>query len=141
MVGILMILGTCCRKPVDPETSKYFSEIANLFESNEIDMEERSSLCSNALEETRGKELELATDYIISHTLQTLIEGCEVDCLCAFLRSCAKNFPLIAMDRSGSHVAESAIRSLSKHLQESDAYAVIEDTLNTICKVSSVWFS
>lgn len=141
MVGILMILGTCCRKPVDPETSKYFSEIANLFESNEIDMEERSSLCSNALEETRGKELELATDYIISHTLQTLIGGCEVDCLCAFVRSCAKNFPLIAMDRSGSHVAESAIRSLSKHLQESDAYAVIEDTLNTICKVSSVWFS
>ncbi|XP_062008837.1 pumilio homolog 23 isoform X2 [Rosa rugosa] len=126
---------TVVRKQVDPETAKYFSEIANLFESDGIDIEERSSLCSNALEETRGKELELATDYIISHTLQTLVEGCEVDCLCAFLRSCAKNFPLIAMDKSGSHVAESAIRALSKHLQESDAYAVIEDTLNTICKV------
>ncbi|XP_050383842.1 pumilio homolog 23 isoform X1 [Argentina anserina] len=126
---------TVVRKQVDPETAKYFSEIANLFESEGIDVEERSSLCSNALEETRGKEMELATDYIISHTLQTLVEGCELDCLCAFLRSCAKNFPLIAMDKSGSHVAESAIRALSRHLQESDAYAVIEDTLNTLCKV------
>ncbi|KAL6137343.1 hypothetical protein ACLB2K_062635 [Fragaria x ananassa] len=126
---------TVVRKQVDPETAKYFSEIANLFESEGIDIEERSSLCSNALEETRGKEMELATDYIISHTLQTLVEGCDVDCLCAFLRGCAKNFPLIAMDKSGSHVAESAIKALSRHLQESDAYAVIEDTLNTICKV------
>ncbi|KAI5336623.1 hypothetical protein L3X38_015891 [Prunus dulcis] len=94
------------RKQVDPETTKYFSEIANLIESNGVDMEER-----------------------------LFLRGCDVNSLCSFLRSCAKDFPSIAMDRSGSHVAETAIKSLSQHLQDNDVYSVIEDTLNAICKV------
>ncbi|XP_050234014.1 pumilio homolog 23 [Mercurialis annua] len=122
------------RQQVDPETMKYFSEIANLFESNGADLEERSAICSNALEEAVGKEFELATDYIISHTMQSLLEGCDVDHLCSFLRSCANKFPLIAMDRSGSHVAETALRSLALHLEDNDAYSVIEETLTAICK-------
>ncbi|KAF4379400.1 hypothetical protein G4B88_024848 [Cannabis sativa] len=123
------------RKQVDPETMKYFSEIANLFESNEVDWEERSVMCGSALEETRGKELELATDYILSHTLQSLLEGSDVEHLCAFLENCVSDFCYIAMDRSGSHVAETALRSLGLHLQDSDVYSVIEDTLTMICKV------
>ena len=125
-----------CRKQVDPESAKYFLEITNLFESGGVDLEERSVICGNALEETRGKELELATDYIISHTLQTLLEGCDVDHLCRFLRSCANDFPFIAIDRSGSHVAETAIKSLAQHLQEDDVYSVVEETLTILCKVS-----
>ncbi|GAY60321.1 hypothetical protein CUMW_201080 [Citrus unshiu] len=116
-------------------SNKNSSEISNLFESNEVDLEERSVLCRNALEETRGKELELATDYIISHTLQTLLEGCDVDHLCSFLRGCAKVFPAIAMDRSGSHVAETALKSLAMHLQDEHAHSIIEETLKSICKV------
>ncbi|KAL5755452.1 hypothetical protein ACOSQ2_020198 [Xanthoceras sorbifolium] len=123
------------RKQVDPELVKYFSEIANLFESNEVELEERSVLCRNALEETRGKEFELATDYIISHTLQMLLEGCDVDHLCGFLRGCAEVFPAVAMDRSGSHVAETALKSLTMHLQDEQAYSVVEETLRMICKV------
>lgn len=127
-----------CRKQIDPETTKYFSEIANLFESNEVDLEERSFMCGNALEEARGKELELATDYILSHTLQTLLEGCDVDHLCGFIKSCAKVFPTIVMDRSGSHVSETALKSLAMHLQDSEAYSVIEETVSLICKVSNI---
>ncbi|KAJ9691808.1 hypothetical protein PVL29_011094 [Vitis rotundifolia] len=123
------------RKQVDPETAKYFSEIANVIEGNEVDLEERLVICGNALEEARGKELELATDYIISHTLQALLEGCDVDHLCRFLQSCAKDFPYIAMDRSGSHVAETAFKSLSLHLQDKESYTLVEETLATICKV------
>jgi nucleolar protein 9 len=48
-------------------------EISNLFDNKEIDLDERSTICANALEETRGKELELATDAVISHTLQLLM--------------------------------------------------------------------
>lgn len=118
--------------------AKYFSEIANVIEGNEVDLEERSVICGNALEEARGKELELATDYIISHTLQALLEGCDVDHLCRFLQSCAKDFPYIAMDRSGSHVAETALKSLSLHLQDKESYTLVEETLATICKVSNV---
>lgn len=124
-----------CRKEIDPETSKYFSEIANLFDNNEVDLEERSVICGNALEETRGREYEIATDYIVSHVLQTLLEGCELDQLCSFVRNSAAVFPAIAMDRSGSHVAESALKSLTTHLDNTDAYSVIEEALNSICKV------
>ena len=65
-----------------------------------------------------------------------LLEGCDVDNLCSFLRNCVEDFPFIAMDRSGSHVAESAIRSLAMHLQDTEVYPLIEDTLTMICKVS-----
>lgn len=125
------------RKQVDPETTKYFTEISNLFESDQVDFEERSVICGNALEEAEGKEFELATDYIISHTMQGLLEGCKVDDLCNFLHGCASQFPFIAMDRSGSHVAETAIRSLALHLQDGDVYPLVEDTLTAICKVCS----
>ncbi|KAL5583352.1 hypothetical protein UlMin_015794 [Ulmus minor] len=123
------------RKQIDPETTKYFSEIANVFESNEVDLDERADLCGNALEETRGKEFQLATDYIISHTLQMLLEGCDVHHLCEFLQSCTEDFPYIAMDRSGSHVVETAIKSLAMHLQDKEVYSLVEDTLTMICKV------
>ncbi|KAI3775169.1 hypothetical protein L1987_49738 [Smallanthus sonchifolius] len=122
------------RQQVDPETAKYFAEISNVIEGTEIDMEERSSICGNALEETRGKEVELATDYIISHTLQTLLQGCALDQLCSFLQNCSKDFPQISMDRSGSHVAETALKSLAEHLQENETQSLIEVTLNDICQ-------
>lgn len=122
------------RKQIDPETAKYFAEIANAIEGTEIEPEERSVICGNALEETRGKEAELATDYIISHTLQTLLEGCSLDHLCNFLQSCAKSFSHIAADRSGSHVVETALKSLSFHLQDNENHSMIEQAMNKICK-------
>ncbi|KAD6794826.1 hypothetical protein E3N88_05722 [Mikania micrantha] len=126
------------RQQVDPETAKYFAEISNVIEGTEIDMEERVSICGNALEETKGKEVELATDYIISHTLQTLLQGCSLDQLCTFLQNCSKDFPQISMDRSGSHVAETALRSLAAYLQENENQSLIEVTLNDICRAIAV---
>ncbi|KAK9132513.1 hypothetical protein Scep_012041 [Stephania cephalantha] len=120
---------------VDPETTKYFTEIANLLEGTEMDVEERPAICGNALEETRGKESEVATDYILSHTLQTLLEGCDVDSLCGFLQRCVDNFLYIAMDRSGSHVVETALKSLSLHGNE--GFTFVDETLTKICQASS----
>lgn len=48
-------------------------------------------------------------------------------------------FPLIAMDRSGSHVAETALKALAVHLQDDDMYAVIEETLTKICQVYLIY--
>lgn len=126
------------RKRVDPETAKYFMEISNLFDNKEIDFEERSTICANALEETRGKEHELATDAVISHTLQVLIEGCELEQLCTFLRNCIDYFSVIAVDKNGSHVAEAALKSLATHLEDEASRAMIERILNKICKVIAV---
>lgn len=127
-----------CRKQVDPETAKYFTEIANVLEGTEVDLEERSVICGNALEEAIGKEVELATDYIVSHTMQSLLEGCSVDNLCAFLQSCAQNFSYISMDRSGSHVAETALKSLARHLEDTENHSLIEDTLSTLIEVLDI---
>lgn len=113
-------------------------EISNLFDGDGVDLEERPFICSNALGETRGKELELATDVIISRTLQTLLEGCDLDQLCSFLHNCANDFSSIAMDKCGSHVAETAIKSLIAHLQDSESVNIIENTLTKICQVFSL---
>uniref|UniRef100_A0A0D9XJ87 PUM-HD domain-containing protein n=1 Tax=Leersia perrieri TaxID=77586 RepID=A0A0D9XJ87_9ORYZ len=123
------------RKKVDPETAKYFLEISNLFDNKQIDLEERSTICANALEETKGKELELATDGPISHTLQVLVEGCELEQLCMFLHNFIESFPIIAVDKFGSHVAEAALKSLATHLEDEASRGIIEDLLNRICKV------
>lgn len=123
------------RKKVDPETAKYFSQISNLFESGGIDLEERPVICAHALEEAGGKELELSTDKILSRTLQHLLEGCDVNHLCAFLHNCANDFETIATDKSGSHVAETALKSLSVHLGDDEAYSMIESALTKICQV------
>lgn len=124
------------RKQVDPETTKYLSEIANLFESDAVEFEERSLICANALEETKGKEFEIATDYILSHTLETILQGSDLDTLCSFLHTSAKQFPFIAMDRSGSHVAQTAINSLASHLQyDPQVHPLVEEALTVICKV------
>lgn len=99
-------------------------------------MEERSLICANALDETRGKEFEIATDYILSHTLETILQGCDAENLCAFLQNSANDFPFIAMDRSGSHVAQTAIKSLAPHLQDDEACPLVEEALSVICKVN-----
>ncbi|XP_074268283.1 pumilio homolog 23 isoform X2 [Silene latifolia] len=122
------------RKRIDPETTKYFSEIGNVLESGEIDTDERSIICINALEETTGKEVELANDFVISHIIQVLLEGCGADHLCGFLRSSAKNFAQIATDSCGSHVAETALKSLATHLFDESFYDLIKDTLTLICQ-------
>ena len=132
---LLFPCSTICRKRVDPETAKYFMEISNLFDNKEIDLDERSTICANALEETRGKELELSTDAVISHTLQVLVEGCELEQLCTFLRNCIGYFPVIAMDKNGSHVVEAALKSLATHLEDETSRIMIEEILNKICKV------
>ncbi|PWA44594.1 pumilio 23 [Artemisia annua] len=76
----------------EQNTSQKFS---NVIEGAE-NMEERSSICGNALEETRRKE------------------------------NRSKDFPRISMDKSGSHVAETALKSFAAHLQEGGDQSLIE---------------
>lgn len=83
--------------------------------------------------------MELATDMIISHTLQNLLQGCDLDPLCGFLQNCAKEFPAIAMDKFGSHVAETALKSVATHLQDEGSYSYIEETLTKLCQVYLIY--
>lgn len=126
---------TLLRKKVDPMTAQYFSQIRDSLDDNSIDLESRPIFCSKALRATRGIEVELSTDMIMSHTIETLLDGCELDPLCEFLRSCAEVFPSIALDKCGSRVAEKALKSLSLHLQDEESHSIIGDTLTKICQV------
>ncbi|KAF3776392.1 Pumilio-like protein 23 [Nymphaea thermarum] len=125
---------TDLRKKVDSDTVKYFSEIGSLLEGSEMDFEQISVICSNALEETRGKELQLASDKILSRVVERLLENSSLGELCGFLRSCAPHFPDIAVDQAGSHVAETALKSLSNFLHDEDCYSAVEHTLAKVCQ-------
>ncbi|XP_049934410.1 pumilio homolog 23 isoform X2 [Nymphaea colorata] len=125
---------TDLRKKVDSDTVKYFSEIGSLLEGSEMDFEQISAICSNALEETRGKELQLASDKILSRVVERLLENSSLGELCGFLRSCAPHFPDIAVDQAGSHVAETALKSLSNFLHDEDCYSAVEHTLAKVCQ-------
>ncbi|XP_078432748.1 pumilio 23 [Wolffia australiana] len=120
------------RKKVKPELANYFYQIANLFESNSIDLEEKPLVCGSSLEETRGEELALATDVVLSRTLQVLLEGCGFGALCGFLVSSISVFSHIATDKCGSHVAETALKSLIAHLDDPDNLSEIENILKKI---------
>eukprot|EP01018_Ginkgo_biloba_P005258 Gb_32744 [translate_table: standard] len=125
-------------KKLDPETIRYFSEISSLLEKSTIDAEERAILCANALEESSGKELQLACDKIFSRVFENLLMSCDKDQLCHFLSRCVKDFPSIAVDQSGSHVAEVSPRSLALAFQTCDvkveSHKVIEQVLTKICQ-------
>ncbi|PWA78484.1 Armadillo-like helical [Artemisia annua] len=45
-----------------------------------------------------------------------------------------EDFPRISIDKSGSHVVETALKSLAAHLQEGGDQSLIEVTLNDICQ-------
>ncbi|XP_057864011.2 pumilio homolog 23 isoform X2 [Cryptomeria japonica] len=126
------------RKNLDPETVQYYTEISSLLEKSTTDTEERAILCSNALDESRGKEFQLVCDKVFSRLFENLISSCERDQLCQFLLRCIKVFPSISMDQSGSHVAEAALKSLALALQDCDtrteSHALIKEVLTNICQ-------
>ncbi|KAB5574072.1 hypothetical protein DKX38_001266 [Salix brachista] len=93
---------------LDPGTKEFFSEISNLFESCGKGLEERPVICGYALEEARGKEFELATDYYISHYLPNLTSLRVVGFSCC---------------------SETALKSLAMHLQYDDACSAFKETL------------
>ncbi|PKI34486.1 hypothetical protein CRG98_045123 [Punica granatum] len=83
----------------------------------------------------KQEDVSISQPSIISYTVQTLLEACDVHSLCGFLKSSAKVFPFISMDRSGSHVAETALKSLAVHLEDEETYSTIEETIRLICEV------
>eukprot|EP00252_Welwitschia_mirabilis_P017859 TRINITY_DN3976_c0_g1_i1.p1 TRINITY_DN3976_c0_g1~~TRINITY_DN3976_c0_g1_i1.p1 ORF type:complete len:815 (-),score=146.29 TRINITY_DN3976_c0_g1_i1:376-2820(-) len=125
---------------VDPQTAHYFGEIASLLEKSSTSAEERAILCSNALEESRGKEFQLICDKVFSVLFENLLMNCEKDQLCGFLSRIIEIFPSIAVDASGSHVAEAALKSLALLLQDQHSnikLSVIEQLLSSLCEVLS----
>eukprot|EP00249_Psilotum_nudum_P017945 c26564_g2_i2 orf=559-2487(-) len=126
---------SACRSQIsrklDTETMQYFAEISSLLgEGGAVtDPEERAILCANALEETVGKELQLACDRSCSRVLESLFLSADAIHVASFLHRSSSDFPYIAMDSSGSHVAEAALKSSAVAVRNCDTGGVLYKTL------------
>lgn len=129
------------RKKVDAETMQYFAEISSLLGTGSliIDTEERATLIANALEETHGKELELACEKSCSRVLEMLVLSSDATQVASFLHRTSPFFPSISIDAAGSHVAEALLKSAAALLHDYDREATwfrtLNQALNLICQV------
>lgn len=125
---------------MDAETSQYYAEIASLLATygSITNREDRASLCANALEETQGKELELACDKSCSRVLEMLVDSCDIIQVTSFLHRISPCFPIIANDSSGSHVAEAVLKSVAAAVQGYDGecawYTALKQALVAVCQ-------
>lgn len=125
---------------MDPETQQYFAEINELVGEGGgtvEDPEERGIVIGNALDETRGKELQLACHSYCGRVLETLFMNCETMHAALFLERCTDLFVSMALDPGGSHVAEAALKAIAYALQGSNVrnqewYPVVERFLSKI---------
>lgn len=128
---------------MDPETQQYFAEINELVGEGGgtvEDPEERAMVMANALDEARGKELQLACNSSCGRVLENLLMNCDTVHAASFLERCTELFVPMALDPGGSHVAEAALKALVFALQGGNAYSqewypVVERTLSRICEV------
>ena len=129
------------RLTVDANTMQYFLEISSLLgtQSSIDDTEEKATLIANALEETHGKEVELSCEKSCSRVLEMLIHASDTNQVVSFLHRASPKFPIISMDASGSHVAETLLKAAAILLHDSDGEAAWFKTLNEglqlICRV------
>lgn len=131
------------RGQVDPETQQYFAEINELVGEGGgtvEDPEERAMVMANALDEARGKELQLACHSSCGRVLESLLMNCDTVNAASFLERCTELFAPMSLDPGGSHVAEAALKAIAFALQSSNVrsqewYPIVERTLSRICEV------
>ncbi|KAI5071007.1 hypothetical protein GOP47_0013258 [Adiantum capillus-veneris] len=129
------------RKKVDAETLQYFEEINSLLGTGTQveDTEERMVLIENALEETHGKECELACEKSCSRVLEMLVLSSDSTQVASFLHRLSPSFLLVSTDAAGSHVAEALLKSASVILHEHDTEAAwfktFDQAFTIICQV------
>lgn len=133
------------RGQVDPETQQYFGEINNLVGENGTveDEEERAMVIANALDEARGKELQLACNASCGRVLETLLLSSSTEHVALFLERCTEVFATMALDPGGSHVAEAALKSIAFAVQGGNVrnqewYPIVERSLSKICQVGKM---
>ncbi|KAG0588969.1 hypothetical protein KC19_2G281800 [Ceratodon purpureus] len=137
------------RGQVDAETQQYYAEINEMVGEGGgtvVDEEERAMVIANALDESRGKELQLACNPACGRVLEVLLSGCDTLNAALFLERCTEVFGSMSLDPGGSHVAEAALKALAYALQGSNVrsqewYPAVERTLSRICEALGEGFT
>ena len=74
---------------LDQATLAYYKEIHECIKATD-DEEEKSTVANNALEETRGREADIASDSACSRVLEALLPHASPESLAAFLTGCVQ---------------------------------------------------
>ncbi|KAH7440074.1 hypothetical protein KP509_04G089900 [Ceratopteris richardii] len=127
------------RKRVDHWTLVYFETIHSLLGAEtKMEDDERMALIEKALEETHGKECELACDKSCSRVLELLISLSGPEQIASFLHRLSPSFYVVSTDPAGSHVAEAVLKCAALILQGHASDGVcktLEQAFIIVCQV------
>lgn len=113
---------------LDQATLAYYKEIHECMKNAFNDNEEKVRIANNALEETRGREAEIASDSVCSRVIEALLPHAGPESLAGFLRGCVQGDNLGILCTSGpfgSHVLEKALLAVEATLAEAHLEALI----------------
>eukprot|EP00250_Pteridium_aquilinum_P019647 c24513_g1_i1 orf=620-2746(-) len=140
VAGVANVAVHPIRRKVDADTLQYFGEISSLLSTgSQFDNEEQAILIENALEETQGKECELACEKSCSRVLEMLISSSNATQIASFLHRLSPSFVLVSNDAAGSHVVEVLLKAAATVLHDHNVEATWFKTLNQalilVCQV------
>eukprot|EP00898_Chlorokybus_atmophyticus_P000557 jgi/Chlat1/1501/Chrsp12S02043 len=103
---------------IEPETKEYYRSLDALIGpggsvEDDEGKQQRAVLCSNALQEAAGKEVQLASDPDCSRIMENLVKYADVQTLQSFASACSTQWPALSSSPCGSRVAEALLRSLA----------------------------
>ena len=130
--GGISLLGTDGKRyVVDESTAQYFYEIEKLVEKEPEtpeEVEERTVLAGNALEEAVGHEMALSMDARCSRVMEKFLASCADDDLVRYLEGITAgetDFHTLCKSLFGSRVAEKALRIVCARVGKTPSEALL----------------
>ncbi|XP_029309505.1 nucleolar protein 9 [Cottoperca gobio] len=119
------------RKRLDALSVGYFRRVGERLGEGFEDKEEREMFVENVLTEVKGKAVVVAMDQTGSITLQRLLPLCSPDQVAEVLAELGgesgSEFKGVSCDRCGGHIVESAVRQISRGIEQSKTPATTEE--------------
>ena len=141
--GGISLLGTDGKRyVVDESTAQYFYEIEKLVEKEPEtpeEVEERTVLAGNALEEAVGHEMALSMDARCSRVMEKLLASCADDDLVRYLEGITAgetDFHTLCKSLFGSRVAEKALRVVCARVGKTPSEALLGKIAPRLARVA-----
>ncbi|XP_075169867.1 nucleolar protein 9 [Haematobia irritans] len=117
---------------IEDDQFKYFINILDAMKNGFEDIEEKVNMANNVFEQTKDKEVYLASNQIVCKVLESLVGFVDSTQLEVYFQAFADNFRPICSDRFASHVLQKMVeiaflRSVDKGQENSGATNEEED--------------
>jgi nucleolar protein 9 len=144
--GGISLLGTDGKRyTVDESTAQYFYEIEKLVEKEPEtpeEVEERTVLAGNALEEAVGNEMALSMDARCSRVMEKLLTSCADDDLVRYLGGITRNeseFFVLCKSSFGSRVAEKALSCACARVGKTPSVELLEKMTPKLASIADAF--